>query len=778
MWNRMTIFLLGSLLYNQINAQGSHSVIIDAPSPVAGSYKSWMANFGATYCTTEAPIKGVLAFVSGPSGVTLGCQVDNDLTGKIAVIDRGTCPFSDKALNAQLKGAIAVIIFNNAAGEIFPMVSSASGKDVKIPVLNMTLADGNKLRALITAGGLNVTIKRFDSPTKSAPGVVWGSKPGEGDFRCGLNNWKVKTVSCTGNAVSNVSWRLSLNGAMDGSCGGISFFPSPSSFDGAMVFESDFYDSNSSNAGCGTNSGQGPCVAPQIAELISPEIILPSSTAPAYSVEFHQYTRQFRSNYFVAWSTNKGVSWDSVAINTDITTNNVNEKTLLRVPMPKTGGAKSIIIKFRYEANYYYWGIDDVKIVEQESFNLQVNTFFAVPPNAATPLDFVEPISFLADVENKGAATQFKVPLEVVILDNGFKEVFKSRNVYDTLPANAVVENKLFSQTFIPTAKGVYLGYYEILSDKVDVDSSNNSQEFLFTVTDSTFSKELGPNRTIRPADASWTTGEPHSWAFGNHYYVPKGNNKYIKSVSFMMGNATQLKDQAAVLNIYKWKDANGNGNAEPTERTSLGTLFYIIGGKEQPDSLVVIPLNKDNGLEPIKLEDNTEYLVMLEYYASGTTNFEMTVSDEIDYGGMITASVLKQKSRFGSLIGIAGDLTKETYSYIGFGGNVYGIVPVVRLNVGNLVTTNVEELNTLTEQFTVFPNPATDFINLQFANSQRNVLLKMIDINGRILFQKSVDFIQEKYPFQVNLPKVAPGYYFIQATSEEGMGIKSFIIK
>ena len=52
MWNRMTILFLGSLLYNQMNAQGSHSVIIDAPSPVAGSYKSWMANFGANYCST------------------------------------------------------------------------------------------------------------------------------------------------------------------------------------------------------------------------------------------------------------------------------------------------------------------------------------------------------------------------------------------------------------------------------------------------------------------------------------------------------------------------------------------------------------------------------------------------------------------------------------------------------------------------------------------------------------------------------------------------------
>jgi hypothetical protein len=472
------------------------------------------------------------------------------------------------------------------------------------------------------------------------------------------------------------------------------------------------------------------------------------------------------------------VTWDSVAINTDITTNAANEKTLLRVPMPKTGGAKSLIIKFRYEANYYYWGIDDVKIVEQEAFNLAVNSFFAVPQNAATPKDFVEPINFMADVENKGAATQFKVPLEVSILDNGFKEVFKSRNIYDTLPANGVVENKLFSQTFTPAAKGVYLGYYEILSDKVDADSSNNTKEFLFTITDTTFSKELGPTGTIRPADASWTTGEPHSWAFGNYFYVPKGNNKYIKSVSFMMGNAAQLKDQAVVLNIYKWKDTNANGNAEPTERTSLGTLFYIIGGKEEFDSLISVPLNKDNGLEPIKLEDNTEYLVMLEYYASGTANFDMTISDEIDYGGMITASILKEKPRYGSLLGIAGDLTKETYSYVGFSGNVFGIVPVVRLNVANLIYTDVAELNTLTDQFTVFPNPASDFINLQFGYNQRNVLLKFMDTNGRIFSQQSVDFIQGKTPIRFILPNVAPGFYYIQAISDEGIGVKPLIIK
>jgi hypothetical protein len=778
MRNKLTFIIIVSLFTHRIHGQGSHFVSVEAPASVAGNYKSWIANFGATYCSTENPIKGELAFVSGPNASTLGCTVDNNLTGKIAVIDRGTCPFSDKALNAQVKGAIAVIIFNNAAGELFPMASSASGADVKIPVLNMTLADGNKLRTLISAGGLNVTIKRFDSPTKSSPGVVWGANPGEGDFRCGINKWTAKTLSCSGAAVPNVNWKWSPNGAMNGSCGGVTYFPSPSNFDGAMVFESDFYDSNSSNSGCGTNAGQGPCPAPQVAELISPEITINNSTAPAFSVEFHQYTRQFRSNYFLLWSTNKGVSWDSVAINTEVTTNADNEKTLLRVPMPKTGGAKSLIIKFRYVANYYYWGIDDVKIVEQEAYNLQVNTFFAVPQNAATPKDFAEPINFLADVENRGAATQFKVPLDVYILDNGFKEIFKARNIYDTLLANRIVENKIFTQTFTPTAKGVYLGYYEISSDKIDADSTDNTREFLFAITDSTFSKDLGPTRTIRPADASWTAGEPHSWAFGNHYYVPKGNNKYIKSISFMMGNAAQLKDQAVVLNIFKWKDANANGNAEPTERSSLGTLFYIIGGKETPDSLVTVKLNTENGLEPIKLEDNTEYLVMLEYYASGTANFEMTVSDDIDYGGMITASIIKQKPRFGALIGIAGDLTKETYSYVGFGGNVFGIVPVVRMNVANLVSTDILELNTLTEQFTVFPNPASDLIHVQFADDQENVLLNFMDLNGKTLSRQSLNFIQGKYPIKMDIPNVAPGFYFIQAISKNGIGVRPLVVK
>ena len=47
----------------------------------------------------------------------LGCHdLDIDLEGSIALIKRGDCQYSLKALNAQNAGATAVIIYNNSSG--------------------------------------------------------------------------------------------------------------------------------------------------------------------------------------------------------------------------------------------------------------------------------------------------------------------------------------------------------------------------------------------------------------------------------------------------------------------------------------------------------------------------------------------------------------------------------------------------------------------------------------------------------------------------------------
>lgn len=76
------------------------------------------------------------------------------LQGKVALLYRGACAVSDKALNAQRAGAIAVIVVNNLANTIIPNFSTnpLTGDSVTIPVLVITLEDGRKLRNRVVSG--------------------------------------------------------------------------------------------------------------------------------------------------------------------------------------------------------------------------------------------------------------------------------------------------------------------------------------------------------------------------------------------------------------------------------------------------------------------------------------------------------------------------------------------------------------------------------------------------------------------------------------------------
>ncbi|WP_221391599.1 S8 family serine peptidase [Dyadobacter sp. NIV53] len=118
---------------------------------------------------------GSAAFVSGVAVIanTNGCTpISNAVSGKVAVIDRGTCSYVDKALSAQSSGAIAVIIVNNIAGEAPGMTGTNNA--ITIPVMSLSLADGNLLKAAIGSGVTEVSLDRR-IPTATGPQCTpWG----------------------------------------------------------------------------------------------------------------------------------------------------------------------------------------------------------------------------------------------------------------------------------------------------------------------------------------------------------------------------------------------------------------------------------------------------------------------------------------------------------------------------------------------------------------------------------------------------------------------------
>jgi minor extracellular serine protease Vpr len=72
-------------------------------------------------------------------------SVDPDASGKVVVVNRGTCTFSTKVRNAIAAGAIGVVVINNVAGDPISMGKDGGGND-NLPAVMISKNDGAALR--------------------------------------------------------------------------------------------------------------------------------------------------------------------------------------------------------------------------------------------------------------------------------------------------------------------------------------------------------------------------------------------------------------------------------------------------------------------------------------------------------------------------------------------------------------------------------------------------------------------------------------------------------
>jgi minor extracellular serine protease Vpr len=76
-----------------------------------------------------------------------GCaMVDPGASGKLALINRGSCTFSQKVANAKAVGALGVLMINNVAGDPIAMAKTA-GFDDDLPAVMISKDDGADLRS-------------------------------------------------------------------------------------------------------------------------------------------------------------------------------------------------------------------------------------------------------------------------------------------------------------------------------------------------------------------------------------------------------------------------------------------------------------------------------------------------------------------------------------------------------------------------------------------------------------------------------------------------------
>ena len=115
------------------------------PAGSLGAFEYAVASYGPT--PTAQNFAGTV--VVGISGAdSQGCVAfDNAaaIAGHIAIVDRGTCSFQLKSVNAQAAGATAVILANNTAGVLTPGADAAYADPI-IPTVLISQADGVSLK--------------------------------------------------------------------------------------------------------------------------------------------------------------------------------------------------------------------------------------------------------------------------------------------------------------------------------------------------------------------------------------------------------------------------------------------------------------------------------------------------------------------------------------------------------------------------------------------------------------------------------------------------------
>ena len=137
-----------------LSPEGYTTVI--APSDIAGDYPARISRF---FGPKTFDVTGEVVLVD--DGVDIATDACEDivngaeLVGKIALIDRRVCLFTEKVLKAQNEGAIAVIIANNAGPSLPPL--GGSNGDVVIPTMGIGEEHGKLLKNAMENGDQVIT---------------------------------------------------------------------------------------------------------------------------------------------------------------------------------------------------------------------------------------------------------------------------------------------------------------------------------------------------------------------------------------------------------------------------------------------------------------------------------------------------------------------------------------------------------------------------------------------------------------------------------------------
>jgi hypothetical protein len=520
---------------------------------------------------------------------------------------------------------------------------------------------------------------------------------------------------------------------------------SSTSANGFIIFDSNYWD-NDANPCTVDNFGSGQAPGPHLSTLTTASIDLTGYANTA--LVFEQYIRYYLGNTRVEISIANG-PWE--VLYTNILDQGVTtENTLtVRMPLPAAAGNQSNVkLRFVYDGLYYFWQLDDIRIVEGFANDLLIEnssygdfdfnnpshtTGFEMMEYTQYPSAFAPLVHLESNVFNFGTNTQTNVSLNArLVNENSGALIFESTSpVLPTLASGA--DSVLVSGEFQmdPTVSD-YGVYFSSLQSEIDENIDNHFDTLHFEITPVTYARDqnnLGSMflPTDEYADAPFEMGAV--------YLLPSGQQ--LHSVSVAIAEGTTLPS-SVYATIFPFSLSTGIGGAiTSTQDFAINEAdINAFGGASMKVLSFDSPVFLSQGL----------YLV-----AVGSAN-----------------------NAFQAVIGLSGK-SEDLSAWVRFNNSNTDLffltrTPMIRMNFGPV--SNITE-HSFGHSFQCFPNPANESISIVLSGNE-STIVEVFDQTGRLLLSKNTTALSGK--IEMNIAEFSAGIYTVRVTESNRSSSQIFI--
>lgn len=477
--------------------------------------------------------------------------------------------------------------------------------------------------------------------------------------------------------------------------------------------------------------------------------------SPNVILTFQHSYRWWHENRGVRVSGDNGATWTAFPITSDTggdiptgypnNQNSENPVTEMINISAVAGGQSQVLIQFYYNDNNiwaWYWVVDDVKILDQPADDIQLLSGWFVGANnggveyGRTPAFHLD-ANYVAGAEvyNFGINNQTNVD---------FEADFTS---FTVTASTALIESDstaYIEQTSSPTlAIGTYNGTYHVESDQETggAEFSNNTYLRNFEITDEMYSQDgIG----IHPA------GLLDVGSIGTGSFADSEDGLTLAA----MYHIRATDDVVSITVMLDAANTVAGGVLDASIKDTASFLAGDMTGLYTVSSIPVTATDVTNGYITVNFPAGTTlnpgaYYAAVELYSNAGANDIFVLDDRT-----ITQPF------WASAINIPSD---QSYT----NGEAFAIR--LRMAGGDA---SIGE-NTLAN-VSVYPNPATDFVNVKFdIEEYHNVKVQLINNSGQVIYTSNLASAYNR----VDLQNVAAGIYFVKLTADEGTMVQKIIV-